>query len=174
MVFLLFSCSLRDGSRSRVMAEALRAELEGAGEVVEYLDLRDAGLPLCDGDDCYNHPATKALRASVAAAEGIIFATPIYNFQASASAKNIVELGGSMFEGKVVGFLCAAGGRNSYMSVMSLANSLMLDIRCYILPRYVFASKDSFSDGELADAEITERIGELARELVRVSRALAG
>ena len=173
MVFLLFSCSLRDGSRSRVMAEALRAELEGAGEVVEYLDLRDAGLPLCDGDDCYNHPATKALRASVAAAEGIIFATPIYNFQASASAKNIVELGGSMFEGKVVGFLCAAGGRNSYMSVMSLTNSLMLDFRCHILPRYVFASKDSFSDGVLADAEITERIGELARELVRVSQALS-
>ena len=155
------------------MAEALRAELEGAGEVVEYLDLRDAGLPLCDGDDCYNHPATKALRASVAAADGIIFVTPVYNFQASASAKNIVELGGSMFEGKVVGFLCAAGGRNSYMSVMSLANSLMLDFRCHILPRYVFASKDSFSDGELADAEITERIGELARELVRVSQALS-
>jgi len=173
MVFLLFSCSLRDGSRSRVMADALRAELEGAGEVVEYLDLRDAGLPLCDGDDCYNHPATKALRASVAAADGIIFVTPVYNFQASASAKNIVELGGSMFEGKVVGFLCAAGGRNSYMSVMSLANSLMLDFRCHILPRYVFASKDSFSDGELADAEITERIGELARELVRVSQALS-
>ena len=174
MAFLLFSCSLRDGSRSRVMAEALRTELEGAGHEVEYLDLRDAGLPLCDGDDCYNHPATKALRASVAAADGIIFVTPVYNFQASASAKNIVELGGSMFEGKVVGFLCAAGGRNGYMSVMSLANSLMLDFRCHILPRYVFASKDSFSDGELADAEITERIGELARELVRVSRALAG
>ena len=156
------------------MAEALRTELEGAGHEVEYLDLHDAGLPLCDGDECYDEPATKALRASVAAADGIIFATPVYNFQASASAKNIVELGGSMFEGKVVGFLCAAGGRNSYMSVMSLANSLMLDFRCHILPRYVFASKDSFSDGELADAEITERIGELARELVRVSRALAG
>ena len=67
MVFLLFSCSLREGSRSRVMAEALRAELEGAGKEVEYLDLRDAGLPLCDGDDCYNHPVTKALRVSVAA-----------------------------------------------------------------------------------------------------------
>ncbi|RZD30944.1 MAG: flavoprotein, partial [Methanobacteriota archaeon] len=116
------------------MAEALRTELEGAGHEVEYLDLREAGLPLCDGDECYDEPATKSLRASVAAADGIIFTTPVYNFQASASAKNIVELGGSMFEGKVVGFLCAAGGRNSYMSVMSLANSLMLDFRCHILP----------------------------------------
>jgi|TARA_B100002003_G_scaffold126071_1_gene116445 NAD(P)H-dependent FMN reductase len=57
------------------MAEALRTELEGAGHEVEYLDLREAG----------------SLRASVAAAEGIIFATPVYNFQASASTKNIVE-----------------------------------------------------------------------------------
>ena len=74
MAFLLFSCSLRDGSRSQVMVEALQTELEGAGHEVEYLDLREAGLPLCDGDDCYDHPATKALRASVAAADGIIFA----------------------------------------------------------------------------------------------------
>ncbi|MDP7082737.1 MAG: NAD(P)H-dependent oxidoreductase [Candidatus Poseidoniia archaeon] len=64
MAFLLFSCSLRDGSRSQVMVQALRTELEGAGHKVEYLDLREAGLPLCDGDDCYDHPATKALRAS--------------------------------------------------------------------------------------------------------------
>ncbi|SVA58656.1 uncharacterized protein METZ01_LOCUS111510, partial [marine metagenome] len=113
MAFLLFSCSLRDGSRSQVMVEALRTELEGAGHEVEYLDLREAELPLCDGDDCYDHPATKALRVSVAAADGIIFAVPVYNFYASAAAKNVVELGGSTFEGKVVGFICAAGGRNS-------------------------------------------------------------
>ncbi|MEE3276891.1 MAG: NADPH-dependent FMN reductase [Candidatus Thermoplasmatota archaeon] len=173
MAFLLFSCSLRDGSRSQVMVEALQTELEGAGHEVEYLDLREAGLPLCDGDDCYDHPATKALRVSVAAADGIIFAVPVYNFYASAAAKNIVELGGSTFEGKVVGFICAAGGRNSYMSVMSLANSLMLDFRCHILPRYVYASKDSFSDGKLADPEISGRISEMAHEIVRVSQALA-
>jgi NAD(P)H-dependent FMN reductase len=50
------------------MAEALRTELEGAGHEVEYLDLREAGLPLCDGGECYDEPATKSLRASVAAA----------------------------------------------------------------------------------------------------------
>ena len=173
MAFLVISCSLRDGSHSRALARALRADLEGSGEAVEYIDLRDAGLPQCDSDACYDHSATKALRASVAAADGIIFATPVYNFQASAAAKNIVELGGSMFEGKVVAFLCAAGGSRGYMAVMSLANSLMLDFRCHILPRYVYASKESFSDGKLADAEISARNGEMAHEIVRVSQALS-
>jgi FMN reductase len=37
---------------------------------------------------------------------------------------------------KVVGFLCAAGGKSSYMSVMRLANSLMLDFRCLIIPHF--------------------------------------
>jgi hypothetical protein len=35
------------------------------------------------------------------------------------------------------------------------------------------AAMEMASDGELADAEISGRNGELARELVRVSRALA-
>ena len=38
------------------MAEALRTELEGAGKEVEYLDLREAELPPCDGDECYDEP----------------------------------------------------------------------------------------------------------------------
>ena len=40
---------------------------------------------------------------------------------------NLVELTGRLWENKVVGFLCSAGGPGSYMSIMGLANSLMLD-----------------------------------------------
>ena len=61
--------------------------------------------------------------------------------------KNMIELTGSAWEDKIVGFLCAAGGHTSYMSVMSYANSLMLDFRCVIIPRFAFATSDAF-DGE--------------------------
>ena len=98
MAFLLFSCSLRDGSRSQVMVEALRTELGGAGHEVEYLDLREAELPLCDGDDCYDHPATKALRASVAAADGIIFAVPEISGRISEMAHEIVRVSQALSE----------------------------------------------------------------------------
>ena len=58
------------------------------------------------------------------------------------------------------------------MSVMSLANSLMIDFRCYIIPKFVYATKHDFEDGKITNSDIKERIEELGKELVRVSNAL--
>ena len=139
---------------------------------VEFFDLQDKPLPMCDGDKCYDLPEVLEFREKVKNADGIIMATPVYNFNVSSGAKNIVELGGSMLYDKIFGFMCAAGGRNGYMSVMSLANSLMLDFRCYILPKFVYATKHDFEDGKITNIDIKERIEELGNELIRVSKAL--
>ena len=128
---------------------------------------------MCDGDDCYDLPEVLEFREKVKNAKGIVMAIPVYNFNASSGAKNIVELGGRMLYDKVFGFLCAAGGRNSYMSIMSLANSLMLDFRCYVIPKFVYATKNDFEADELVNPDIKSRIKELGSELARVSNALS-
>ncbi|MDP6500219.1 MAG: hypothetical protein QF847_03295 [Candidatus Marinimicrobia bacterium] len=61
----------------------------------------------------------------------------MYNYDVNAAAKNLLELTGSGWNEKTVGFICNAGGDKSYMSVMSFANSLMLDHRCKIIPCFV-------------------------------------
>ena len=128
---------------------------------------------MCDGDDCYDLPEVLEFREKVKNAKGIVMAIPVYNFNASSGAKNIVELGGRMLYDKVFGFLCAAGGRNSYMSIMSLANSLMLDFRCYVIPKFVYATKNDFEADELVNPDIKIRIKELGSEIARVSNALS-
>ena len=168
MNYLIISTSLRLGSRSRVMAKYLESSLDN----VEFFDLQDNPLPMCDGDKCYDLPEVLEFREKVKNADGIIMATPVYNFNVSSGAKNIVELGGRMLYDKIFGFMCAAGGRNGYMSVMSLANSLMLDFRCYIIPKFVYATKHDFDDEKISNSNIKERIEELGTELVRVSKAL--
>jgi len=55
---------------------------------------------------------------------------------------------------------------------MSLANSLMIDFRCYIIPKFVYATKHDFENEKITNKEIEERIKELAKELIRVSKAL--
>ena len=169
MTFLIISTSLRSGSRSKIIAKYLQENIND----VELFDLLDNPLPMCDGDECYDLPEVIAFREKVERAEGIIMAIPVYNFNVSSGAKNIVELGGSKLYDKTFGFMCAAGGRNSYMSVMSLANSLMIDFRCYIVPKFVYATKHDFQDGEITNSEIKDRIKELGAELVRVSKALS-
>ena len=100
-------------------------------------------------------------------------AIPIYNYNVSSGAKNIIELGGKMLYDKVFGFICAAGGKSSYMSIMSFASSLMIDYRCFIIPKFVYALKSDFDGDEITSSDIKERISELGNDLIRISEALS-
>ena len=172
MANLIISSSLNPKSRSRLLALIAFNKLKDMGVAVEWLDLADHSVPLCDGDSTYNNSGVKELKKKVQNAKGILFAVPIYNYDVNAAAKNLIELTGDAWNEKVVGFLCAAGGKGSYMSVMSLANSLMLDFRCLVLPRFVYSVGEDFGEGEVTDPKVKERVLELAKELDRICVAL--
>jgi FMN reductase len=169
--YLVISTSGNPDSNSRLMGRAAFAHLQKQKVDCAWIDIREMDLPLCDADKCYGMPGSKKLSAAVEAAAGILVAAPVYNYDVAASAKNMIELTGSAWEDKIVGFLCAAGGENSYMSVMAYANSLMLDFRCVIIPRFVYATGDAF-DGDKIDIKISGRIEQVANELVRFTEAL--
>ena len=172
MNYLVVSCSLHPDSRSRLLAKRVRDRLRGAGAAVEFLDLADIEMPFCDGDSAYASEVVAGLAAKVEAADGILLAVPIYNFDINAAAKNLVELTGRAWTGKVVAFACAAGGQASYMSIMAVANSLMLDFRCHIVPRFVYATGDAFQGDELTDPDLVARLDQLADGLAKVTGAL--
>jgi NAD(P)H-dependent FMN reductase len=171
-MILIISTSLRGDSNSRILAHEAKRLLEQDGHEATLVDLRDHPLPLCDGGPAYSHPSVALIGDLLARASAVLVATPIYNFGANAAVKNLVELTGSGWENKAVGFLCAAGGMGSYMSIMSLANCLMLDFRSVIVPRFVYATGKAFADGRIADDEVAARVAELARETARLGRLL--
>lgn len=114
----------------------------------------------------------KGLNERIEKSDGIVMCVPIYNFDVNAAAKNLIELTGSSWTGKVVGFACAAGGKSSYMSVMGVANSLMLDFRAHILPRFVYATGESFDQDSVSDPDLQQRLKEFSDEMTRVTQAL--
>lgn len=146
--------------------------LSGYGADVDYMDLQEFPLPICDGSTAYGDPRTAEATLRVQRASALFVATAVYNYSVNAALKNVIELTGSAWEGKIVGFVCAAGGMASYMSVMGLANSLMLDFRCVIVPRFVYATGSAFGDDVINDAEVARRVDQLSAELVRFARAL--
>ena len=172
MSYLIVSCSLNPESRSLALARQAEDMLLQAGAEVDFLILKENPLPLCDGDSVYAQPEVVSVAERVQKAEGILLSVPIYNYDANAAAKNLIELTGKGWEDKVVGFLCAAGGQGSYMSIMSMANSLMLDFRCIVLPRFVYATGEAFDGDKLTDPEIKQRIQSLTDQLVKISRSL--
>ena len=172
MNYLIISSSLNPKSRSRLLALIAFNELKNLGVSVEWLDLADHPIPLCDGDEAYNDSNVKELRDKIQNSKGVLFAVPIYNYDVNAAAKNLIELTGDAWRNKIVGFLCAAGGKQSYMSVMNLANSLMLDFRCLIIPRFVYSVSEDFEVDDMTDSKVKARVNELAKEFERICMAL--
>jgi Predicted flavoprotein len=166
---VILSTSLNAESNSRILAREAQRVLEADGRRTTLVDLREHALPFCDAGPAYAHPHVSFLSELLHRATAVIVATPIYNYDGNAVLKNLIELTGShAWEGKVVGFLCAAAGKSSYMSIMGFANSLMLDFRSVIVPRFVYATGASFSGGQLTDPEQVRRVAELARGTARL------
>ena len=168
----IMSCSLNPGSRSHRLAVAADGALGDIGAPHELVDLRDWDLPICDGEDCYDHPSIGPMTDKVASASAILIASPVYNYDLNAAAKNLVELTGKAWTDKPVGFLCAAGGQRSYMAPIGLANSLMFDFRSHIIPRYVYATGDDFTAADTMSAQLDGRIRQLVQSAVDLAAAL--
>ncbi len=172
MSYLVFSTSLNPNSQSRLLARYAHTLLSEAGHEAEIIDLQEYEVPFCDGGQCYGHEHVQTLQKKVEAAKGILLATPVYNYTVCASAKNLIELTGQQWRGKVVGLMCAAGGQGSYMALMGIANSLMLDFRCIIIPRFVYAMENAFRGEEVTDEAVQQRLAELTTMLNKLSRAV--
>lgn len=174
MNLLVISCSHHPNSRSALLARAACDDLKTAGIEPDFLDLSSIELPFCDGHSSYGHENVGPVKERIQQASGILVATPVYNFDANAASKNLLELTGSAWAGKIVGFLCAAGGHSSYMSIMPFANSLMLDFRCVIIPRFVYATGKAFDKEHIQDGQIRQRVHGLTNDLVSFAKALQG
>ena len=163
---LIVSCSLNKNSKSKILANYASTLYN---QEVKFLDLQTMELPFCDGDSCYDNPKVKELSNLVRESKSIIIASPIYMYDLNAAAKNFMELTGRAWTKKVVGFICAAGGKGSYMSVTSYMNSLMLDFRCIVVPRFVYTDRSGFDENYNIKSNIKERIEELVDQITLLS-----
>ena len=88
-MYLVVSCSLNPSSRSRTLAKLAFQFLREAGHDARFVDLRDYALPSCDGDACYEDENVQRIGAMIHDASGVLLASPIYNFDVNAAAKNL-------------------------------------------------------------------------------------
>jgi len=178
MNIAVISCSLHPQSRSFVLAKAAHEDLAARGVTSQLLDLRDHSLEFAGSSAAWNVPDAKKIADVIRDSSAVLLAAPIYNWDVNAAAKNLLEVSSRAWDRKVVGFMCVAGGQSSYMSVMGLANSLMLDFRCIIVPRFVYATGPDFENDRqpnmtIGSEIIRSRVTELARTTADLAAAIA-
>jgi FMN reductase len=165
---VVFATSLNPGSRSWRLAVEAHRVLASREVDSSLVDLRDSGLPQTGPPEAYDHPEVRRLRSATARASHVVIAVPVYNYQVASTAKGLVELlGREALGGKTIALMCSAGGRGSFMAPMAFANSLMLDFRCWIVPRFVYTVPDDYGgDGEITNPEVVRRVETMIDDLL--------
>jgi chromate reductase len=157
--------SLRRGSFNRGL---LRAAVESApaGMTVEPLEIRD--LPLYDGDlDVDGGPEpVRVFKAGILAADGLLIATPEYNYSLPGVLKNALDWASRAPEraltDKPVAIVGATPGRwGTVRSQLALRQMLMFPA-CRVLPAPLLTIPDARGhfdgDGNLVDAVTREQL----------------
>lgn len=161
----IIATSLSEDSKSQVLARNFEELLNKDGVECERFDLREMDLPFAGPAKSWESVDAKKLADSVGKSSHVVFAVPIYCYDVNSAAKNVIELIGRSFSKKVIGFICSAGGSNSYMAVLGLANHLMLDFRSIIVPRFLYVDGDSWVDENSLGPEIRDRMERLRDDM---------
>jgi NAD(P)H-dependent FMN reductase len=134
---LVVSTALNPGSKTLTAARIVQWRLETDGFAVDVADLAAESLPQCDGETCYQDKNVKSMVRRVKQAALVVICFPIFNYQPNSAAKNFVEVTGEGWKDKVVSLVANGGDDRSYLASLSLANSLMTDHHCVVVPQFL-------------------------------------
>jgi chromate reductase, NAD(P)H dehydrogenase (quinone) len=159
--------SLRRASYNRALLRAA-AEIAPEGMKIEIFDL--AEVPLYNGDvEAEGDPeAVARLKKAIAAADGVLMATPEYNHGVPAVMKNAVDWasrppGSAVLGGKPVGIIGASPGITGSARGQSQLRQAFEFTNSYCMPQpelLVFKAHEKFdSDGKLTDEATARFLG---------------
>ena len=160
--------SRRDESYTRYALRHALDSAEAVGATTELVDLREFDLPPLDAD-LDEAGDSERLLAAVRGADSVVLGTPVYHGSYSGVLKNALDYCGfDEFEQKTVGLLAVAGGSFPVTALEHL-RSVCRALNCWVLPHQVAVPNAyrRFSEGELTDEDVAERVSVLGRRLVQ-------
>jgi len=157
MVALLGICgSLRKASINRALLHALRDALPASARMAVYDDL---DLPIFNSD-LDDPPGVVKLKAAIAAADGLVFGVPEYNYSIPGGLKNALDWVSrppqhSPMRGKPVGLVGAATGMSGTIRAQTHLRQMLLfsDSPCLSQPEVLIprAHERFDAQGQLTD-----------------------
>ena len=174
------SGSLRKNSFNTAALRAAQ-ELAPAGVTIEIADLSD--IPLYDEDLRHEGSfpdSVKRLRGQIAAADGILFASPEYNYSVSGVLKNAIDWASRApaqpFDGKAYAILGAASGILGTSRGQWHLRQIMVGCNAYGVNNpqvYIGGAGQKFdAEGRFTDEPGRVLIGQLLEALVKLGTKL--
>lgn len=178
MVALLGICgSLRQASLNRALLRAV-AETLPEGVAMELLPASALDLPIFNSD--HGEPeSVMSLKAAIAAADGVVFAVPEYNYSIPGGLKNALDWVSrpppkSPLRGKPVALVGAASGMSGTIRAQAHMRNILVysDAPCMLQPEVLIprAHERFDAEGRLTDASTREFLGKFGEQLAAFVR----
>jgi chromate reductase len=172
-----FAGSLRSGSYNRALLRAA-GDLLPAGARLDLFDLRD--IPVFNQDTEGDMPAAvREFKAGIAVADGLLIATPEYNYSIPGVLKNALDWasrpsGDNSWAGKPVAVMGASNGMFGTARAQYHLRQVFVSLNMHTLNRpevmVTFAEKKFDSQGRLTDQPTLDKIRDLLEALVELAR----
>lgn len=171
--------SLRKASHNRALVRELAAVLP-EGVTLECFE-RLGEIPTFDPDFAGEPEAVTALKEAIRAADGLVFATPEYNYSISGVLKNAIDwstrpLATSPLRGKPCGILSASTGISGGMRAQYHLRQILVftSTPAMLQPEVIIPrAQDRLVDGLLTDASTRELLRRFGAELTAWVRRFA-
>jgi chromate reductase len=168
--------SLRRDSRNRRLLE-IAAEMAPAGVHVELWDGLKQVPPFDEDDEHDPALSVRRLRAALAAADGLLIATPEYNGSLPGQLKNALDWASRPYDsnvlrGKPVAIVGASPGRGGAADAAADARRVLARIGARVLDREVAVARvhDRFDEEDrLVDIELGDALAATVDDVVRES-----
>ena len=142
-----------------LLPPGMKLEITSIADLPMYnQDVYDAGMP----------EPVKRLRGEIAAADGLLLASPEYNFSVSAPLKNAIDWGSrapnQVFQDKPVAIFSVAPGPVGGARVQYDLRRILSQLWAHPLPRpevFIGNAAGKFADGRLTDETTRKFLGEL-------------
>jgi len=144
---------------SELLPQGMTLEIASIADIPMYnQDVFDAGMP----------EPVKRLRGAIAGADGLLLASPEYNFSVSAPLKNAIDWGSrapnQVFQDKPVAIFSCSPGPLGGARVQYDLRRILSQIWAFPLPRpevFIGNAPSKFSDGRLTDETTRKFLTEL-------------
>lgn len=167
--------SSRDDGRLEQLTAVAGDAARLAGAQIEQLHLKQMQLPVMVWGD-----AKQGLREDVARirelaawADGFIIGTPEYHGSMSGALKNWFDYLYNELAGKFAGVVATTGGGTGDMSITAVKNCFQW-CHGFVLPFHAAATSAAFTDDQLSDAKVIDRVRRVGYDVVRFAPLVRG
>ena len=142
---------------------------------VELLDMRQYSVSFANGRHLSQYEDdTHTVVDKIESADFYIIGTPIFQGSMTGVLKNLFDhMPPQALRSKVIGFVATGGTYQHFLVIENQLKPIAGYFRAYVAPSYVYAHSDHFDkQNEIIDADVLERISNLAQEVVFMQKAL--